>query len=133
MQVSLRCHKVGSLPEGVLSRLRYLTDGPDNGSMWRWSFHDGSTYACLAYATPECEPWQVIGWACITHQEEPIPVVGAYVAQNERGKGVAPQMVKALLEYVRLAEGSRVYAATDRWPRWADLLSDFGLRCERWT
>lgn len=132
-EVHVKCCKLGTLPESVKARLRYLTDGPDGGTMYRWTFHDGSTYCAIAYSAPEMEPWQIVGWACITHQEEPIPVVGAYVSHDWRGNGVAPETVKALLEFVKLREGSRVYAATDRWPKWTDLLLDFDLRAERWV
>ena len=126
---------MGDIPVGLRHRLRELTIGPVAWGLWSLTFHDGSTWAALAFDGPQ-DPEHLVGWACVTQEYDVHPMIGAYVLESHRGKGIAPLLVTSLCRSLIgdnvLAPGDTVVASTWRWSGYYDLLESCGLVCEEW-
>lgn len=111
-------------------RLRALSDGPDMGSMWRWTYHDGSTWATVASRT--AAPSTIVGWACVTNQEEPLSVVGVYVHEQHRRQGLASTLVRRLLADCGQHLTSEIYCVPSKFPAYDRLLEAAGYAARVW-
>ncbi len=124
------------LPVGFRMKLRELTIGPVAWGLWSLTFHDGSTWAALAF-DGEQRPENLVGWACVTQEYDVHPMIGAYVAESHRGRGVAPTLVTSLCRDLLgrnvLTPGDTVVASTWRWDGYYALLEECGLVCETWV
>jgi RimJ/RimL family protein N-acetyltransferase len=122
------------IPASVRRDLRRLSLGPDQEwGFWGWTFHDGgSTWAAVAFDTES----GVIGWAGLTRQADVLPVVGCYVDPRHRGDelatGLVTRLLACLLATGELDDVGAVFASTERWPGYADVLEGLGLRCLTW-
>lgn len=127
---------MAKIPVGLRVRLRELTIGPVAWGLWSLTFHDGSTWAALAF-DGEPGPDTIMGWACITQEYDVVPMIGAYVAEAHRRKGVAATLVSSLawslLGEGVLNPGDTLVATLSRWPRYVELLEGCGLVCEEWV
>jgi GNAT superfamily N-acetyltransferase len=123
--------KMGDLPVGYRARLRELTIGPVAWGLWSLTHHDGSTWTALAL-----EDGEITGWAALTYEWDGQPVIGAYVSEEHRGRGVATLVITSLLHSLMgagvISRGDTVAASTWRWPRYHDVLEACGLACEPW-
>jgi GNAT superfamily N-acetyltransferase len=126
----LTAMKMGDVPREWLSRLKVLSYGEYAGGMWGWSHHDGSTW-CSIIAEGAMSPENFVGWAAITKEEEPIPVVGVYVAEERRGCGYAEDLVNHLLTIYPQPPGD-CYAASRYWSEWPRCLARHGLGFKEW-
>lgn len=135
------------VPEPWKVRMRELSFGGHEGSMWRWTYHDGSTYAAtiwLSNPSRNCrnilappsiytEPQsRLLAWACLTEQEEPIPVAGVYVDHSHRRRGLGQLVAGHLLAQRGLPVGSGCYAVAENWGHWPALIESFGLVHYEW-
>lgn len=100
-------------------------------AMSRWLYQDGSCWVVVAWndtGVPQ-------GWACLTCEDEPYPVLGAYVKEEARGKGYATACVSLLLdlckEEISEREGA-VYASSIRWPKYKTLIERAGFEHWEW-
>lgn len=133
--------KIKKFPQEHLAAMRELSFGPDLGSMWRWTYHDGSTWAAVIYAG-EPSPESIMAWACVTFQEEPYPVLGVYVAREFRGLGLADSALSAILreevmctysQEAKQTDGNAVYAVSANYSRYPELLARFGFSHLEWA
>lgn len=124
------------IPVGLRHRLRELTIGPVAWGLWSLTFHDGSTWAALAFDGAQT-PENVVGWAALTQEYDVHPMIGAYVDKSQRGKGTAAMLITSLCRSLIgshvLAPGDVVVASTWRWGRYEELLEECGLVCRDWT
>ena len=122
--------RTGAIDEATKDKLRQLTV-PDYWAMARWVCYDGSTFALVALE--DSEP---IGWACLTFEELPEarPVVGVFVADGWRGKGIATQLVRALLAMhrERVCAAGELMAASKLWPRYRTIAAELGMTFEEY-
>lgn len=125
---------MSDVPEHLRVRMRQLTDGPYAGTMWRWTFHDGSTWALLAFDGFKAEPRDLVAWACVTNQEEPLSVLGVFVDELYRGDGLAARLVDDLVGITKeqLKDGP-VYAVSERFPKYVEILEKHGLSHLEWV
>lgn len=118
--------------------MRELSFGAYSGTMWRWTFQSGACWVALGFGChpPPAgyEPEHIVGWACWTEEEEPHPVVGAYVDKEYRQAGYATQLARGLLEgrRCRRPPGSIVFAVATYWPAWAGLITEAGFTFTEW-
>lgn len=131
--------EMGNVPEEWKDKARTLCLPPGRldpagGTMYRWSFHDGSTWACFVFPGTELNPSSMLGWACITLQEEPEPVIGVYVDSYHRGKGIASQLISVLLtaSHKIVEQGSEIIAVQDRYPKYKELIEKAGYVQKNW-
>ncbi len=115
------------IPFETKASMRLLSFGPIEGSMVRWTYHDGSTWAVLLYDNDV-----LIGWACITKQEEPHPVIGVYIANTRRGSGYAKLLVSAMLSIYSNEIDSVVYAVAENWPKYVEVIEQAGFTHREW-
>jgi GNAT superfamily N-acetyltransferase len=95
-------------------------------------YQNGACYVTILARGPY--PATVDGWACLTFEDEPWPVVGVYVKEEKRGQGWAKDLVNSLLRIHRgsiLAKGGKIYAAVDRFP-YRELCREHGYECVPW-
>ena len=111
----------------VKIQMRALSFGPLEGSMHRWTYHDGSTYAALLF-----NEGGLVGWACLTKQEEPHPVVGVYVSETERGSGKAKLLLNALLQVYGPPVNTPVYAVAENYKQYPSILEANGYTHLEW-
>jgi len=126
------------LPVGYKARLRELSlGGYEPWGFWSWTFHDGSTWAAIAFEDRKRTAENIIGWAAVTEQIDMLPVVGCYVEKDRRGSGVAEDLIVLLLRnLIRrkvLESGGSVYASTWRWPKYTEIIESAGLHCLDWV
>jgi GNAT superfamily N-acetyltransferase len=108
---------------------------PAGGTMYRWTFHDGSTWAFIAFSEPELDSHKIVGWAALTQQEEPHNVIGVYVGSEHRGKGLAKQLISGLLlacEKVATDYSNVVIAVSERYSKYASIISAHGFTHKDW-
>jgi GNAT superfamily N-acetyltransferase len=101
-------------------------------AMSRWIYQSGECYAAIIFegSAPEMKADQIVGWACITWEDEPHPVLGVYVDEDYRKQGYAPVAVHALLSCFSdgiTESGSIVRAVTSRWPKYKELIRAHGF------
>ena len=127
---------MAEIPVGLRQKLRELTIGPVAWGLWSLTFHDGSTWAALAFDGPQ-DPEHLVGWACITQEYDVHPMIGAFVLESHRGQGYAPLLVtslaRSLLGEGVLSTGDKIVATLSRWGGYVDLLEGCGLVCEEWV
>jgi GNAT superfamily N-acetyltransferase len=119
------------VPVGLRSRMRELSLGPIAWGAWSWTFHDGSCWAALAFDRDA-----LVGWAALTEETDVLPVVGVYVAETHRGRGLAATLMTTLLRSLLgarvLAPGAQVYNSSWRWSKYAKIIESCGLRSLAW-
>ena len=90
--------RMDDIPVGLKPRMRELSLGPwEPWGFHPWTFHDGSTWASLAFAGATVKAEQFIGWAGLTMQIDVMPVLGVFVDEGHRGGGRAELLVTGLL------------------------------------
>jgi len=133
--VQILIERMSSIPVGYKPRLRELTIGPVAWGLWSLTYHDGSTYAALALDGGD-KPEHIVGWAACTLEYDEHPMIGAYVLEAHRGKGIAASLVTSLLRDLRgrgvLSPGDVVVASTWRWPLYGALIASCGLTPQTW-
>lgn len=127
---------MAEVPIGIRHELRErFTIGPRIDGLWSLTFHDGSTWAIIAY-DGEIGPNKILGWAALTQQLDLHPMIGAFVPESGRGRGLASLLVTTLLRYLLgekvLAPGDTIFATTSRWAKYFELCESVGLVCEEW-
>lgn len=119
------------VPVGVRQRMRELSLGPVAWGMWSWTFQDGSCWASYAATGGE-----VVGWAAISEEVDSLPVVGCYVHNENRGRGLAQALIASTCHLVtdtgRLRTGDELFCAIHRWPRYTTVLAALGLIARPW-
>ena len=131
-----------SIPHPLRERMRQLSFGPENGTMWRWTYQNGDCYAALlfrldggnqdAHGSKWMSPASLIAWACCTTEDDQYPVVGVYVDTEHRSQGLASKVAKRLLSDRKLPAGSKCYAVAANWKRWPSLLAEHRLVHVEW-
>lgn len=120
---------------GLKHRMRELSLGPIPWGFWTVTHHDGSCWAAMAFDGPS-RPENMVGWAAVTEEYDVLPVVGAYVAESHRGRGLATTLVTTVLQGVleigAIHPGAEVYAAIGRWAKYQQLAERCGLYCLLW-
>lgn len=110
---------------------------PAGGTMYRWTYHDGSTWMVFAFHGPTfMAPGDIVGWACLTLEEEPQPVIGVYVDPKVRGVGYGSYLVQQLLMMNhKLIDhfGGEVIAVQDRFPKYKELIEAAGFKQKDWS
>ena len=138
--------RMNEAPEAVKERLRVLTFGREYDSpMYSWTFNDGSCwYATLSLSeemplgstsTPSESRHQesrILAWACLTSEVDHFPVVGVYTDPDHRGKGLARVVTGHLLRQADLPHSTPIYAVSENWPSWPQVLRNFGLVHFEW-
>ncbi len=119
--------RMADVPTEWRPRMRELTFGPYKGSMWRWSFHDGSTWVAVLFVDK-----LLVGWSVLTLQEEPHPVLGVYVDSEFRGCNYAYDLVVRVLQGCREKIKDCVYAVSKYWPPYKELIERFGWKHLEW-
>ncbi len=124
---------MGDVPQWWRPRLRRLSMGPVEGSMVRWSYHDGSTWASVMFEGTRRHPSAIVGWAVFTLQEAEHPIIGVYVDDAKRGHGYATRLVRDLLdECADYVPGPYIYAVADWWPKYVELIAEYGFEHLEW-
>lgn len=118
--------QIKKLPESWKSRLRELSLGPYDGSMYRWSFHDGSTYAAVCLTGKD-----IIGWGCLTYQEDKYPIVGLYVSKEYRGCGIAEDILVQMLTVLN-PKSKVILAVKESYPKYPIILNRLGYLYQDW-
>jgi len=90
--------------------------------MWRWTFQQGKCYAAILRNDQD-----IIAWSCCTFSDDWYPVVGCFVDEEHRRKGLGSLVARYMLEQLELEPATPVYAVARLWPSWPDLLREFGL------
>ncbi len=121
--------KMADLPPSQLPLMRELSFGREDGTMWRWTFSKGETYACLI----EDECGDLLGWSCITFDEDLLPMVGSYIDPEYRGQGLSTIVVRHMLKMANLPPSTPVYAVAENWPKWKTMLHEAELTYIEWT
>ncbi len=128
--------RMRDLPVGLRVGIRALSLGPIAWGGWAWTFHDGSCWAALAF-DGHVSSETMLGWCVLTMETDTLPVIGAYVHEDARGQGLGESMATALLQYLlahrELYPGAAIFAATQRWPKWTQVIERCGLRCLTWV
>lgn len=115
------------VPTAWRPRLRELSFGPEAGTMWRWTFQSGECWVALLQ-----EADRIVAWACLTNEDDQLPVVGCYVDKGLRGKGLGSTVANHLLTMIDLQQATAVYAVSYNWPKWPKILQQFGLVHFEW-
>ena len=127
--------KMSEVPVGFKPRLRELTIGPVAWGLWSLTFHDGSTWAVIAFDGDQ-RTENIIGWGALTYEYDALPMVGVYVNPQTRQKGVGSLLLTTLLRSLTASEileyGATVVAATARWSKYYDLCESCGIECILW-
>jgi RimJ/RimL family protein N-acetyltransferase len=133
--------QVKDIPETWKIKLRELClppgrNDPAGGTMYRWTYHDGSTWAYILFDGPEAHPFYIAGWAAMTLEEEPEPVIGVYVDNESRAQGFASLLVAGLLRVGAnqiKEKGSKVIAVDSRFPKYRRLIENAGFIHKEWV
>jgi GNAT superfamily N-acetyltransferase len=99
--------------------------------MWQWTYATARTYFAVM-AEGKMSPENFVGWAAITKEVEPLPVVGVYVRDDRRGCGYAEDLVNHLLHMFPQPPGE-CYAASRYWSEWPRVLANHGLSHLEWA
>lgn len=119
-------NEMKKLPKTWLPRLRELSLGPYDGSMYRWTFHDGSTYAGVMLIGGE-----IVGWCCLTEQEETYPILGVYIQKDWRGYGLAKELIVNTLKVLN-PETEIILAVADMYSKYPEIISNLGYQYKSW-
>jgi GNAT superfamily N-acetyltransferase len=129
--VNISISKMSDVAVGHKVRIRQLSLGPISWGAWSWTFSDGSTWAALGF-----DGDTMIGWAILTMEIDVLPVIGAFTDERHRGQGIgatlASALLRSLVESGELYPGAAVFASTERWKRWHEVVESAGLRCLTW-
>lgn len=146
--------KMKDVPSAWRPRLRELSFGPDAGGMWAWTYQDGSCWVAVLqrYEAPPSD-WlvgqsrrqeplssndrvqanqHIVAWAALTKEVDSLPVVGCYVAREDRRAGLGKLVSAHLLQRLDLPLATAVYAVSENWAAWPKILSDLGLVHFEW-
>lgn len=123
---------MSDVPEEWKPRLRELSLGPYDGTMYRWTFQNGACWALVLFEGYALHPRNIVAWACLTCEDEPYPVVGVYVDPQTRGNGYAGQCVASLLELARGYIDDEVAAVSARFKRYPTLIRGAGYKFREW-
>jgi GNAT superfamily N-acetyltransferase len=124
---------MSEVPASWKPRLRELSYGPYDGTMVRWTYHDGSTWTAILFEKDELEPQNIVGWAVFTLQEEPHPVIGVFTDPGYRGCGYASQLVEYLLEEcAQYVPHERIYAVSANFAEYGELIEAAGFEHLEW-
>ncbi len=122
------------VPVGWRFSMRKLSLGPIAWGAWCWTFYDGSTWTAIGFS--DADRTDLIGWAALTMETDVLPVVGVFVREDCRKRGIGRTLVTNLLHFLisdgDLYPGAAVFASTQRWPKWAEVVESCGLRCLTW-
>ncbi len=128
--------RMRDLPVGLRARMRTLSLGPIAWGFWSWTFHDGSCWAALAFEGGETSEANLVGWAALTEETDVLPVVGVFVDEAHRGKGLASALMTTLLQGLVsshvLEKGAAVFNSSWRWSRYDSVIEACGLRSLAW-
>ncbi len=128
--------RMRDIPVGLRARMRELSLGPIAWGFWSWTFHDGSCWAALAFDGDETREASLVGWAALTEETDVLPVVGVYVDESHRGRGLATTLMSSLLQALIaegvLVRGARVFNSSWRWAKYAKVIESCGLRSLAW-
>jgi len=131
-QISLVFYGMDEVPEAYKERLRDLSLGPFDGSMIRWSYHDGSTWCGILWVG-QPDKGKIIGWVVLTFQEEAHPVVGVFVDREYRSRGYARILVEGIIQLHKdRCESGSMYCVLESYPKYAEIIESFGLKCLEW-
>lgn len=135
--LTIKISAMRDLPVGMRARLRELTIGPVAWGLWSLTHHDGSTWVAIGFAGDSQDPKNALGWACVTAEYDVLPMLGIYVSEAYRRRGIGAQLggalLSSLLQSGHINAGSEVYVSLWRWPNYEKLLESLGLRCVEWT
>lgn len=129
--------KVEDLPEDWRARLQELCN-PTDFAMWRWLFQSGPCYATVIGETHAGSPLlsrQILGWAGVTFNDGPNPVLGVFVDEHRRGEGLGVHVAAMALSYLSpqiKAAGGVVAAVARRWPKYPALIEAAGFSHVEW-
>jgi GNAT superfamily N-acetyltransferase len=128
--------RMRDIPVGLRARMRELSLGPIKWGAWSWTFHDGSCWAALAFDGDVTDHASLVGWAALTMEVDVLPVVGVYVHEAQRGRGVALTLVSSLLNALIaekvLEPGGKLFNSSWRWSKYAKVIEGCGLRSLKW-
>lgn len=128
--------RMRDVPVGLRARMRELSLGPIKWGAWSWTFHDGSCWAALAFDGDGTSHDALVGWCALTMEVDVLPVIGVYVAESQRGRGVALTLVSSLLNALLaddvLQPGAKVFNSSWRWSKYAKVIESCGLRSLKW-
>jgi GNAT superfamily N-acetyltransferase len=127
--------RMSEVPVGFKPRMREMTIGPVAWGLWSLTFHDGSTWAVLAFdGQPAAE--NLIGWGALTLEYDALPMIGVYVGPGHTGRGVGSllctTLLRSLLASGDLEPGATIVAAVGRWPKYYELAESCGVVCTEW-
>lgn len=127
--------RMADIPVGLKPRMRELTIGPVAWGLWSLTFHDGSTWAAIAYDGDPCAE-NMIGWGAVTWEYDALPMIGVYVGEDARQRGVGSLIVTTLLRSLvssgDLEPGATLVASTARWSKYFELADSCGMSCQEW-
>lgn len=122
---------MANLAVGHRQRIRDLSLGPVPWGAWSWTFQDGSCWAALGF-----EGGEMVGWAALTMEVDTLPVIGAFVAEPARGRGIGTTLVTTLLSRLVglrvLERGAQVFNSTWRFPAYDAIIAGCGLHSVPW-
>ena len=127
---------MGKLPIGYRQKFRELTYGPIDWGAWSWSFQDGSCWVALYFDGAQTQE-NFVAWSAVTAEVDECPIVGCWVEEEYRGRGLAAFLISTLLHDLvqtgRLTEGETVYAKASWLRKYPELIEAAGLEFEEWT
>ena len=124
---NLSFFSMADVPAHWKPRLRELSYGPDEGTTYRATYQDGSCYAAVLRYDKK-----IIAWACLTYEDAEYPVIGCFVEETQRKKGLGRAVSEYLLDVLDLPSGTLVYAYKRLWPAWPGILASAKLEYVEW-
>jgi len=124
--------RMSDVPEEWKPRLRELSLGPYEGSMVRWTYHDGSTWVALLFESRTPTPRSLVAWSVLTLQEADIPVIGVFVDPERRGLGYATDLVGFILKTSKPYIKDKILAVLSWWPKYSELIKEAGYEPIEW-
>ena len=80
-------------------------------------------------------PRHICAWACITCEDMPEPVIGVYVDEARRGRGIAERLVAMLMLLAKQVipdDTENIYAVSKRWEKYKRLVEAAGYELKEW-
>ena len=128
---------MGDLRPGLKHRFRELTYGPIAWGAWSWSFQDGSCWVALYFDGANQTAETMVAWAAVTAEVDTRPVIGCYVAETHRKKGIAELVISTLLRHLiasgKIEPEETLFAKADWFPKYPELLESLGLVYAEWV
>tara|TARA_R110002020_G_scaffold207256_3_gene412693 strand:+ start:30887 stop:31321 length:435 start_codon:yes stop_codon:yes gene_type:complete len=143
---------MNEIPETTKERLRYLTFGRENDSpMFAWTYNEGRCWAAILSidldthettldpsmsqaSLPSSHHTKsgVVAWACLTFEVDDLPVVGVYCDPDHRGHQYGRTAAVYLLSRLHLPQQTPIYAVSELYPSWPEVLEQAGLVHFEW-